>query len=405
MTENVGIPGVPEEWDRRGLPGWAYFSDELLELEKTELFRKHWQLVCHVADLPEPGNYIAVDIVGERALVLRGKDGVIRAFHNLCPHRGSRVVADDRGHCKSAVTCPFHGWTFNLDGTLRGAAQPRTLPDLDPVKHGLKPLEMEIWHGFVFVRFKPSDQPSVASVLSRFEEEIAPYDAEAMVASDTEFWTEETEINWKSVRDVDNEGYHVPMAHPGLQDLYGKGYYDEPFMDGASRSFAVFNEGPAKLWSVRAYRNILPQAHWLPESHRRAWLYVGLFPNAVISFYPDSVSFYQEFPLGAGRTIQRGGIYRRASEDRALRLARYLSGRIDWITYEEDQMLTIWSAEAAKSSAYDGVILSDLEYGVRTYHDHLRAFFPVLNRQDEPAPGTLAQANAAMLAGKHLAAE
>lgn len=405
MASNIEVPGVPKEWDRRGLPGWTYFSDELLELEKEELFRKHWQLICHVSDVAEPGSYVAQDIVGERALILRGKDGVIRAFHNLCPHRGSRVVAEDRGQCKAVLTCPFHGWTFNLDGTLRGPAMPKMLPDLDPVKHGLKPLKMEIWHGFVFVRFKASDQPSVASVLARFDAEVAPYMSESMVPADNGGWTEVTDINWKSVRDVDNEGYHVPMAHPGLQDLYGKGYYDEPFVDGASRSFATFNEGPAKLWSVRAYRNILPEATWLPESHRRAWLYIGLFPNTVLAFYPDSMLFYQEFPLATGRTIQRGIVYRYPEESRALRLARYLSGKIDWTTAKEDQMLTIWSCEAAKSSAYDGVILSDLEYGVRSYHDHLREFFPVLNCESEPVPGTLVAENAALLSGRSMAAE
>lgn len=387
---------VPKDWDRRGLPGWAYFSDELYELEKEELFRKHWQLICHVSDVPNAGDYLAMDIVGERALVLRGSDGVLRAFHNLCPHRGSRVVAEDKGTCRAALTCPFHGWTFNLDGTLRGASQPQSLPDLDPIKHGLKPLDMEIWHGFVFIRFKQSNQPSIAHILSRFDDEISAYNAETVVPSDGEFWTEVTDINWKSVRDVDNEGYHVPMAHPGLQDLYGKSYYDEPFVDGASRSFATFNEGPAKLWSVRAYRNLLPEVTWLPESHRRAWLYIGLFPNAVLAFYPDSVMFYQEFPLSTGRTIQRGAVYRYRQEDRALRLSRYLSGRIDWITTKEDRMLTIWSCEATKSSAFDRIILSDLEYGVRTYHDHLRAVFPVLNLENEPLSGTLATENAVL---------
>ncbi len=108
--------------------------------------------------------------------------------------------------------------------------------------------------------------------------------------------------------------------------------------------------------------------------------------------------FYQEFPDGVGNTRLRGAVYRRPDESRALRLARYLSGRIDADTAAEDRELNIWSCEATRSSGYDGIILSDLEYGVRTYHDHLRAVLPVVNLEDEPEPGTVGERNAALLA-------
>ena len=190
----------------------------------------------------------------------------------------------------------------------------------------------------------------------------------------------------------------MPKAHPGLQDLYGHHYIDEPFVEGASRSVGVFNKTPNKIWSVRAYRNLLPEPTWLPESHRDAWLYIGLFPNTVMSFYPDSINFYQDLPDGVGNTKLRGGTYRHCEESRALRAARYLSARIDRITSDEDQMLTIWSCEAARSSGYDGIILSDLEYGVKTYHDHLRALLPVYKLEEEPARGTLPERNRALAA-------
>jgi phenylpropionate dioxygenase-like ring-hydroxylating dioxygenase large terminal subunit len=95
--------------ERGGLAPWTYFSEELFETEKEELFRKHWQLACHISDVPDPGDWYSFDIVGERAIVVRGKDNVVRAFHNVCRHRGSRVVAGERGTCKSAIVCPFHG--------------------------------------------------------------------------------------------------------------------------------------------------------------------------------------------------------------------------------------------------------------------------------------------------------
>ncbi|MEZ5777002.1 MAG: aromatic ring-hydroxylating dioxygenase subunit alpha [Paracoccaceae bacterium] len=388
---------VPNHWDRQGLPAWSFFSPEMLEAEKELLFRQHWQAICHVNDVPKAGDFIALDFVGERALVVRGADGEVRAFHNLCRHRGSRVVAEEKGRCKSAIICPFHGWAYNLDGTLRGAAQPGSLPDLDPVKYGLKPLEMDIWNGFVFVRFKPGPQPSVSEIMARFDPELAQYDAASHLPTGEGFWTEDVEANWKCVRDVDNEGYHVPMAHPGLQDLYGGNYHDEPFLEGTSRSFATFREGAGRLWSVRAYKNILPDAANLKGEHKRAWLYVGMFPNLVFSFYPESISFYQEFPIENGKCFQRGAIYKRPDEDRGMRAARYLSGRVDRLTTKEDEQLIKWTWEAAFSSGYDGVILSDLEYGVKTYHDELRRHFPVLNG-DEPPEGTLESQNAKLLA-------
>ncbi len=393
----------PKGWDRSGLPGWTYFNEELLELELEEVFRKRWQLACHVNDVPNPGDYTTFDLASERAIIIRGQDGVLRAFHNLCRHRGSRVVGDAQGHCRSALVCPYHGWAYNLDGTLRAAAQPRSFPPLDPVAWGLKPVEMEIWHGFVFLRFKPSQQPPISQIFARFEAEVAPYGIADLVPTAPITWANATPVNWKSVRDVDNEGYHVPKAHPALQDLYGLAYRDEPYVDGASRSFATFNPGPGRFWSVRAYKSILPEATWLPESHRNAWLYIGLFPNAVIGLYPDSVIFYQEFPDGVGKARLRGQVYRRPDESREMRAARYLSDRIDSITGAEDQQLTIWSYEATKSSGYDGILLSDLEYGVKTHHDHLRAILPVMTLEQEPEPGSIAARNAAMLEARKAA--
>ncbi len=385
---------APENWDRSGLPAWTYFNEELHEIEKEVLFRRHWQLACHLSDVPEPGSYQCLDMVGERAVILRGKDGVVRAFHNLCRHRGARVVGKQRGRCKHALTCPFHGWSYGLDGRLNSPLRPNSLPELDAEEHGLKPIEMEIWHGFVFIRFQAGDQPSVAEIMSRHQDEVAPYELETMVPAHKRFWQHTLAANWKSVRDVDNEGYHVPIAHPSLQDLYGKNYYDEAFIDGSNRSFATFNDGPSRFWSVKHYKNILPEMPNLPETSQQSWLYLSLFPNTVIGVYPDSTIFYQEYPLSPGKTIQRGGIYRYREESRELRLARYLSKRIDRTTQREDDQLIEWSWEAMQSSGYDDILLSDLEYGVRSYHDQLRVLIPAMNLDEEPE--SVAEANAAL---------
>ena len=131
--------------------------------------------------MPKPGDYFTLDVADERALVIRGDDGEVRAFHNLCRHRGSRVVGDKQGHCKNAIVCPFHGWVYNFDGTLRGAARPNSFAGLDKTKFGLKPLESEIWMGFVFIRFSPGPQPSVAELMAPFVPELSHYRMEDLV--------------------------------------------------------------------------------------------------------------------------------------------------------------------------------------------------------------------------------
>ena len=383
MNPHVRDVAVPADWDRRGLPGWAYHSPGLLEVEKEHVFRNHWQIAGHVCDVPLPGNYMTMDVVGERALIVRGADKVVRAFHNICRHRGSRVVAAEKGSCKNALVCPFHGWVYNLDGTLRGAARPRSFPELDKTEFGLMPLDLEIWQGFIFIRFRKGPQPSVAELMKPFEEEVSHYDVASMVPA-TGIWTQRSPVNWKSVRDVDNEGYHVAMAHPALQDLYGATYFDEPFVDGVSRSFATYNPHAGRRWSVRNYVKIAPVPERLPEYLRRAWLYYGLFPNGALALTPESVQFYQEFPLSTGETLLRGAVYRYPEESRRQKLARYLAMRIDRETQEEDIQLTVWSNESMLSNAFAGFFLSDLEYGVRTHHDHLRRLVPVLNLEAAP---------------------
>ncbi len=387
---------VPNDWDRRGLPGWAYHSTALLELEKEHVFRNHWQIVCHVSDVPEAGDYLTMDVVGERALVVRDKDGDVRAFHNICRHRGSRVVADDHGNCKNALVCPFHGWVYNLDGTLRGAARPRSFPELDKSEFGLTPLETEIWNGLIFIRFRKGPQPSVAELMAPVAEELAHYKFADMVPS-YGIWSQTTPVNWKSVRDVDNEGYHVAMAHPALQDLYGSTYYDEPFVNGVSRSFATYNPHAGRRWSVRNYVKLAPEATHLPEKLRKAWVYYGMFPNMVISVMPESVQFYQEFPLSTGETLLRGAIYKHRDESREQAAARYLSYRIDRETMSEDVQLSVWSNESMLSEAFEGFYLSDLEYGVRTHHDHLRAMLPVLGLDNAPDEKEMRNMNEALL--------
>ena len=218
-----------------------------------------------------------------------------------------------------------------------------------------------------------------------------------MVPAYDEIYTQLTPVNWKSVRDVDNEGYHVAMAHPALQDLYGQTYYDEPLIDGVNRSVGIANPSGGRRWSVRHYTKLTQAPDFLPEPYHKAWIYWGLFPNAVIVATPETVQFYHEFPMSVDSTQLRGQVYRHKDETREQRAARYLTMRIDRDTLEEDVQLTIWSNESMKSEAFQGFYLSDLEYGVKTHHDAVRALLPVTTVEKAPAEDQVAAVNAALL--------
>ena len=385
---------IPNDWDRRGLPAWTYHSRALFELEREKLFLTHWIIVGHVSNVPDPGDWLSFDMLGERAVVMRGKDGVVRAFHNLCRHRGARVVDGAQGHCKGAIVCPFHGWVYNLDGSLRGPAQPGSFSEMKREDFSLKPIEMQIHHGFIFIRFAPGPQPDVAELLAPFDADFTAYGLKGVVPSDMPGWVSELPVNWKSVRDVDNEGYHVALAHPGLQELYGRTYRDNHLANGLSMSIGWFGDAPGKLWSVRNYVKISPPRPELPAHLQKAWTYYGLFPNQVLSITPDGLQFYQDIPVSEGRTRLTGRAYRWPNETRERRLARYLAQRIDRDTSAEDRQLSIWSNESMKSHAFDGFHLSDLEYGLRRHHDGLRAILPVMTLEKAPPEDQVEARNA-----------
>ena len=147
---------TPNNWDRGGLPAWTYHSEAILALERSNVFLTHWQVVGHVSDLPKVGDWLAFDILGERAVVMHGQDGVVRAFHNLCRHRGARVVDGVQGSCRGAIVCPFHGWVYNLDGTLRGASRPESFGGIERDRFHLKSIEMELFSVLILRVSSPS---------------------------------------------------------------------------------------------------------------------------------------------------------------------------------------------------------------------------------------------------------
>ena len=155
---------------------------------------------------------------------------------------------------------------------------------------------------------------------------------------------------------------------------------------------------PATLWSVRHYQSLLPENRDLPEHLRRAWVYYGLFPSTVITFYPEMIDFYQTLPLGVEKCVMHGRSYGLPTTDRATLATRYLNNRINDVTGKEDIQLVKWSWEGMRSSAFDDFTLSDLEVGVRLFHDEMRSALPILDHRARPEHGTMASLNREMSA-------
>ena len=384
------------------LAPWTYRNDELLALEIQHLFKENWLLAGHISDLPEPGDYLTLDVFGEGALVVRGEDHRVRAFHNICRHRGAKLVEGDHGRCPRALTCPFHGWTYRLDGRLVGVPAEATFANLDKAENGLVPLAVEIWMGFVFVRFAGAG-PSLADTMKPIAHRVARYRMHEMKPLPGTRFTERRPCNWKVIHDIDNEGYHVPVGHPGLRQLYGDDYRDAS-IGGVSVSLGHLNQKPGKSWSVRHYQKLLPSFDHLSPEQRRLWFYIGIFPNMVLALYPEQMEFYMTIPLGTESTRLRGGSYALPDFDgadrlsRAARATRYLGARINRVANREDDAFVRRLQRGLRSSAFPEPRLSSIEHGVREFHRQIQAILPVARLVNAPPAGGLARVNAELRA-------
>lgn len=380
-------PGFnPQE--RGTLAPWTYLSTEFHDLE-TSLFKNRWLLVGHISSLRKPGDFITYDAVGERAFVIVDDTGEIRAFHNVCRHRGAKLL-DDSGTCKHRVSCPFHGWAYDFSGKLVNVPLPETFDNLNKSEHGLKTLSVEVWQGFVFISFAERVE-SVATRLSSVADEVAPYkiaDMQPLIPA----YDDLRPYNWKVIHDIDNEGYHVPVGHPSLQQLYGLSYEDR-IENGIPVSDATISDKPAKLWSVRHYQTVLPQFDHLPSKRQKSWWYIGLFPNAVIALYPDCVEYYMTIPVSVNQTRYLGGVFGLPDQRREVRAARYLNMRINRETEAEDESFVSDMQNGMRSSVFPEPMLSSIELGVKHFHQKIQREFPVARLCNEPAAGTLHEIN------------
>jgi phenylpropionate dioxygenase-like ring-hydroxylating dioxygenase large terminal subunit/AcrR family transcriptional regulator len=388
-------PGIaPNPAIKLTLPAWAYHSEEFHELEREQLFLSSWQVVGHESELPETGDYVAFELFGRRGFVVRGADGGIRAFHNVCAHRAHAVVSGERGRCAKFLTCRYHGWTYHLDGRNRSVSAADTFPKFDRSQYGLKPIELEIFMGFLFVRFR-GGEPTVAERMAPHAAELSHYRLAEMVPLD-ETWTNEVAIDWKNVVENYVEDYHFPIGHPGLSALMEPQYDRASFPGGTMRLSHRMRAVPLKSWSAERYANLLPVIDHLPEDMRRRWTYFGLYPNVFFDVYPEWMDFFHVLPLGAGRTLIRARSFGFADERREMKAARFLCSRLNARVQAEDEVLTESVQRGLASGAYSQGILSSKEVVLAGFQDWIRERLPIARSVNVPAKGTIAERNATL---------
>jgi len=379
------------------LPSWCYRSPEFTAMEKEHLFMPAWHLACHTSDLAETGAFFTFNLLNERAFVIRDRDGTVRAFHNVCPHRAHSLVQGTFGQCKGRLTCPYHGWTFALDGRRIGIGAPETFRPHDREQFGLKELDCEVLFGFVFIRFRRGGM-KVSEQFAPLLEEFANYRTEEMIpdmewANIGGYWEEIVDVDWKNAVENYLEDYHFPNGHKGLYALMEEDYDREPYPNGVARLSHAMRGEPLNNWSVRKYHKLLPRYSHLPEALQRRWSYYGLFPGTYFDLYPDKVDFMQMLPVAPGKMMLRGRAYLLPDDSRRARAARYLNDRINIRVQEEDTSLTMEVQKGLESGGYRHGILSDKEVLVRHFQDWIRERLPVAHLADEPAAGTMAARN------------
>ena len=381
-ADRIVTPDLRTE-DDFSLPGWTYSDPEFFGLERQVVFRKCWNLVCHVNDVPAAGDFQTLNVINESILTVRGKDGQVRSFHNVCRHRASRLVDSDHGNCGSMITCPYHAWSYATDGRLVGVPMRSNYPGMDPKQYGLAPIEQEIWRGFVFVRFAPG-LPSVQDQMAPYADELAGAPLEDIKPLGPAR-LQTRHVNWKNVADNYSDGLHIPVSHPGLTRIFGKSYYVEA-REWVDKMSGELVDQPSPNVSERMYQKLLREMA-PKDGPAPTWSYYKLWPNVAIELYPDQIDFMQFMPVSPTETTLRYINYGLSDDRREMRAARYLNWRINRLVNLEDKALIERVQAGMASSSYTVGPLGEGEVCLRSFGRRMRAIFPECREGIPPARG------------------
>ena len=389
-TRLHSVATTPDPLDGMSLPGWLYHDPEFFEAEKRAFLRAAPQIVCHQSEIASPGEWRSLDYLGESIIVIRGDDGDVRAFSNVCRHRGSRLV-DGTGGCAKVLTCPYHAWSYARDGRLVGVPHRAEYPGLKSEQLGLVAVALQNWRGFLFVTLE-AGLPSVAEMMAPYEAEVEPYRFEDLRAIGR-VSNRPRKLNWKTIADNYSDGLHIPVGHPGLTRLFGRGYKIEA-REYVDRMEGELIDQPSANPSERVYQHHLPHAEHLPPSHRRKWLYYKLFPNVAFDIYPDQVDFMQFLPISPTESVLREISYGLPDDRREMKVVRYLNARINRRVNAEDTELITRVQLGMQSQSYSAGPLGTSEVCLRSFAQKLRRMISEARLDSPPPPGWSRLSNA-----------
>jgi len=370
--------------DPHSLPAWLYINEEYFEVERETVFRPSWQVVCHLSDVPDVGSYHTFDFIGEQLFVVRGEDQQVRGFHNVCRHRAARLLDGPSGRLRGRVGCPYHAWSYNLQGHLTALPQRASYGDLDLGQHSLVPVETEVFFGFVFVRLQGGG-PSVGEMMAPYAHELSAYRFEELQPLGRVTMRPRS-LNWKNIADNYSDSLHIMVAHPGLTRLFGQSYGIEA-STWVDKLWGTLQDKPSSKWSERLYQKHLPVVDHLPAERQRLWTYFRLWPNVAFDIYPDQIDFMQFIPISATESVIREIAYVLPDERRGMKAARYLNWRINRQVNVEDTDLITRVQSGMGSSSYTSGPLGSSEVCLRHFAQRLRTLIPEACAYQAPPPG------------------
>ena len=369
----------------KSLPGWTYTSEAFFELEKTELILKNWQLVCHISNIPKAGDYFTFEIFNERVFVIRGEDKNVRAFHNFCSHRGTKLIDETSGTCKGKITCPYHAWGYDFNGNLIKVPYENQFIDFNKNEHKLKSVEMEIFQGFIFVKLIESDVPTVNSQFAPYLDEISQYKLNEMEPLGR-ITMRPRNVNQKQIADNYVDALHIPVAHPGLSGLVGKSYGVEvsPNNGYIHKMWGDGKNSRENNLSNKLYDKYLPYMDHLPKNKQRYWVYYRLWPNLAFDIYPEQMDFMQFIPIDAKTTMIREIAYALPDDRRETKAAQYLNWRINRQVNNEDTKLINLVQEGMNTNYFKSGPLASSEVCLIDSANKIREAIPLSSQETEP---------------------
>ncbi len=283
----------------RMLPREAYVDDAVLAWERRRFFDHGWVCVGRGADMPAPGDQLATSAGTTPILLTRDRDGGLHALANICRHRGHELLACGARANRGVVQCPYHAWSYELDGQLRIAPRFDGVPGFDPAAMGLRPIRHAEVGGWLFVNVS-GDAPPVEVHLAGLAELLAPWDPAALRTAARH--TYELQANWKLVHENYNECYHCPLIHPELCRVTPPDSGENvPGPAGAWVGGSMRLEDHAQTMSLDG-RSPVDPLPGLDATRRRQVLYLSVFPNLLVSLHPDYVMTHRLEPLTPGAT-------------------------------------------------------------------------------------------------------